>query len=81
MFLCSVRRDRRGNGPSQLGVQGESSGRSVCLTAYLCSLLRFKNDGSVVSLTSTFRNVMVGCGVPVGRRECSLGNVCRMNEK
>ena len=80
MFLCSVRRDRPGDRLSQL-VPGGSSGLSVWLTAYLCSLSKFKNDGSLISLTSTFRNVMVGCGVPGGRFGCSLGNVRRLNEK
>jgi hypothetical protein len=44
-----------------------SSGRSVWLAAYLCSVSRFKNDGSLTSLTSTFRSVMVGSRVAVGR--------------
>jgi hypothetical protein len=57
-----------------------SSGRSVWLTAYPCSVSRFKNDGSLTSLTSTFRSVMVGCRVAVGRLVCSLAGDCRLNE-
>jgi hypothetical protein len=45
------------------------------------SVSRLENEGNLISLTRTFRNVKVGCRVPAGRLVCSHGNVRGLDEE